>query len=100
MQKVQSKRITTLCRRRKGVPDLLKKPYITQQKKSNLSRELVDIDHKLKRSFETQEKEQRTFSEIENIPKYLYSKFKSRPSRITGTYIDDSKDTSEILKKL
>lgn len=62
-----------LYRRRKRIGELLEKPQITQQRKENLSNELMVLEHKLKMLYERREKEEeeRANLEIRNKPKYF-----------------------------
>ncbi|KAK8723229.1 hypothetical protein OTU49_011922 [Cherax quadricarinatus] len=99
----------SLYRRRKRITERLKEVNISEMRRETLVREIASIELELKESYRSQEsrEELKAINEIERNPKYFfsYAKSKSRTTssigpllRQDGSYTDDSKEMSELLK--
>nr|XP_053652552.1 uncharacterized protein LOC128702351 [Cherax quadricarinatus] len=99
----------SLYRRRKRITERLKEVNISEMRRETLVREIASIELKLKESYRSQEsrEELKAINEIERNPKYFFSYAKSKSRTMSsigpllkqdGSYTDDSKEMSELLK--
>nr|XP_053638194.1 uncharacterized protein LOC128692903 [Cherax quadricarinatus]XP_053638195.1 uncharacterized protein LOC128692903 [Cherax quadricarinatus]XP_053638196.1 uncharacterized protein LOC128692903 [Cherax quadricarinatus]XP_053638197.1 uncharacterized protein LOC128692903 [Cherax quadricarinatus]XP_053638199.1 uncharacterized protein LOC128692903 [Cherax quadricarinatus]XP_053638200.1 uncharacterized protein LOC128692903 [Cherax quadricarinatus] len=99
----------SLYRRRRRIIELLKNARLSDTRKVVLTREVENIELKLKDSYRIQERQEelKPINEIERNSKYFfsYAKNKSKTTssigpllRQDGSYTDDNKEMSEILK--
>nr|XP_053631473.1 uncharacterized protein LOC128687909 [Cherax quadricarinatus] len=106
--KLERKR-RSLYRRRRRVTELLRSARTSDTRKEALTREVETIELKLNDSYRNQERQEelKAISEIERNSKYFFSYAKNKANttssigpllRQDGTYTDDNKEMSEILK--